>query len=67
MKSKRISPLDNSNNNILSNNNQSQLNSSRKKSPLNESIIGESLILFSCDKEDLLNKWIVVLNYFINK
>jgi hypothetical protein len=34
----------------------------------NESVFSaENILIFSSDKEDLLNKWIVVINYFMNK
>jgi hypothetical protein len=59
-KSKRISMIENSNASYRHN---------KKEDYLNDDLFNpqESLQFFSSDIEDLLQKWIVVFNYFINK
>ncbi len=41
--------------------------SSRKNKGNESGNNSESIFIFTCEKEELLQKWNVVLNYFINK
>jgi hypothetical protein len=59
-KSKRMSMVENSN---------ASFRDKKKDNFLNDNLLNtqENIQFFSSDKEDLLQKWVVVLNYFISK
>ena len=60
---KKIGNLESINNN---NNNKDQIKKSNDASSIDDTTT-DQLLIFANEKEDLINKWIAVFNYFINK
>ena len=65
-KMKKIGNLESLNNNNNNYNNKDQLKKTNDASSMDNTIT-DQLLIFANEKEDLINKWIAVLNYFINK